>query len=406
MSRNEINIVELIEWNRSRLTVWQVEHLQNMLNHLGAKLTVDRVFGPATLTAVLSYQHSKVDLVADGKAGRQTFAALERETGIQPMLPGEGGVARLSKRVDFDAEQVGEIMRGTILHESAGKSNPFAAQNRDLEYEGWFDRPSRDDQGHTIPREKRERRHWASKFNANGGAHIGLSWGCIQFTQDGGALGAVLREAANLDRALFDEIMGQGDALLASQLLQITNAPGDRKPSKEGARSPRVQPINGADLWQKPWIERFDEAAKHDVFKRAQIAVAATNYLWPAIQIVLQYGVKNPSQEDIAVALDLCVHLGPGRLPREDRFVSEKGVESFKPQGKGAVRWWEQAVQQYMRPVVASEVIKLMAKSERARREKIMRNTDEYLCYDRTQLKRFTAEHVKRLALDAPLKGA
>lgn len=53
-----------------------VRQLQTLLSKAGAKLRIDGDFGDGTHNAVIAYQKSK-GLVADGRAGRVTMAALE-----------------------------------------------------------------------------------------------------------------------------------------------------------------------------------------------------------------------------------------------------------------------------------------------------------------------------------------
>lgn len=54
-----------------------VRHLQETLNKLGHNLTVDGIYGSATVKAVLDYQR-KYNLAADGVAGRVTVAAIDK----------------------------------------------------------------------------------------------------------------------------------------------------------------------------------------------------------------------------------------------------------------------------------------------------------------------------------------
>lgn len=125
---------------------------------------------------------------------------------------------------------------------------------------------------------------------AYGKWHIGLSYGIVQFTQDGGALGKLLVLMRERDKAKFDEIFGNNDPKIADELIRVTNASGDfseevynANPKGDG-RSNRVQPVNGADLWVSPWKERFELAGDHPPFQGAQNQLAATAYFDPMIQ--------------------------------------------------------------------------------------------------------------------------
>jgi hypothetical protein len=391
-SKNQTDYIRLIEWNRSRLTAAQVRQIQTQL-----AVRSDGVFGPITLDAVIAFQASS-GLVPDGKVGRQTLERLAQSSTNRELVLDQPTI------VDFNAAELAAVLTRTIIHESAGRANPYAAQNRNLEYEGFFDRPARDEKRAPIHPRDRTARHWASKYLPNGGAHIGLSWGIIQFTQDGGALGEVLKVAHEIDPKLFVRIMGAGSERRANNLLAVTTRSGSRQASPQGARSPRVQPVDGADLWTSPWIERFNEAATHDAFKIAQRTVAATNYLFPAIQIVLNFAPMFPSQEDLAVAFDLAVHHGPGRMPAGEPVAVRHSLGApfiDRTGGTAATGFWAKAAAHHKRPVIASEVIRLMPASSRARRETIMRFTDELRCYDRCQLANLTRQQVKELCLQA-----
>lgn len=371
----EINYVEIINWTRSRYTQAEITTIQRALG----MRNVDGIVGPKTVDAICAFQLMN-NLVPDGKIGRQTLAQLDKERLIDKKTV-----------VDFDAAEVEQIIKATVLHESAGRKNPYAAQNRDLEYEGYFDRPTRNEDGSPLPPVERPRRHWASKYKVDGGAHIGLSWGMIQFTQDS-SLGKVLSLAYAMDRATFVRIMGAGDETLAQALVNTTNRSGSRKKQEGGARSPRVQPVGGADLWKKPWIDRFDEAAEEEVFQRAQRIVAGTDYLLPALKLVLKLGAEQPSQEDLAVAFDMCVHFGPGKFKHDPKLGRDVGTT-------GAAKQWERAYSAYGRGVIASEVVRMMSSSDRSRREKIMRAVDENRLYNRAELERVSANTITSMLL-------
>jgi hypothetical protein len=139
--------------------------------------------------------------------------------------------------------------------------------------------------------------HWAA-----GNTHIGLSFGFIQFTQDGGMLGRLLKKMHEKDPAKFAEIMVHPE-----ELLEVTNRSGKKR---HNGRSARVQPVAGADLWMKPWIARFQKLGRHPAFQKCQLDLAVDNYMAGAIKTCKQYNIK--SERGIVIVFDRSVQYGAG----------------------------------------------------------------------------------------------
>ncbi|WP_161636324.1 hypothetical protein [Saccharicrinis fermentans] len=122
-----------------------------------------------------------------------------------------------------------------------------------------------------------------SGLSYTGVVHIGLSWGYLQFTQDGGSLGKVLKRMHEKNKTKFEEIFGSN----FEELLSVTGKSGasglskwwglskteknEYKNNNTEIRSDRVQKIatakNGSelkDLWEEPWVTRFKEAGKEE----------------------------------------------------------------------------------------------------------------------------------------------
>src|SRR5262249_27193227 len=117
--------------------------------------------------------------------------------------------------------------------------------------------------------------------------HIGLSYGIIQFTQDSGMLGRLLTMMKQRDATKFAEIFGTH----ADQLLLVATAAGPASKDVGGGRSARVQPVDGTDLWEEPWLSRFREAGKHRPFQAAQNQLASEGYLDPMLTFAKWLGL-------------------------------------------------------------------------------------------------------------------
>jgi len=313
---------KLINYNRERHDKESTRIIQSAV---GA--TVDGLWGKETIGKVIDWQRER-GLLADGKVGPKTFAA------IAAAAPVPTKETRAIEPLRFK-----ELMEPTIIVESAGHANPYAASNLDAEYEGWFDEPKRHPETGAFlkPSERAEVRRankgvyksfWASRWDADGneraGTHIGRSEGMIQFAQSPGSLGLYNKEAFEQNPDLFVQIMGPK----FKELIDVTtSAEGKTRAVKglgPGLRNNRVMPVDGHDLWRGPWNERYDELAEHECFKQAQRIVANEFYLVPALALARQYGWS--SQTEIAVLFDMCVQFGPGN--------SRKGAEGYLARAK------------------------------------------------------------------------
>jgi LysM repeat protein len=176
--------------------------------------------------------------------------------------------------------------------------------------------------------------------------HIGLSYGIIQFTQDGGMLGRALAEMQKKNAAKFTEIFGGGDSGIAQSLITLTtigrqdlvddenvplsgqqywNTQHGRHPTKTGKelhslanvdknndgksdlpvereiRGRRVQPIKATaseamtDIWTGTWKQRFLAAGQITDFQEAQLALAVSEYMNPILAKAKQNNVRSAS---------------------------------------------------------------------------------------------------------------
>ena len=103
---------------------------------------------------------------------------------------------------------------------------------------------------------------WAQNRNTDG---QGLSYGILQWTQRGGALGKLLARMSAADSNAFQNVYGPE----SSKLLRITASPD------EATRM-------SLPLWQEPWTSRFHAAGQVRAFQLAQAELAATGASWNA----------------------------------------------------------------------------------------------------------------------------
>lgn len=171
--------------------------------------------------------------------------------------------------------------------------------------------------------------------------HIGLSYGLIQFTQDGDALGNVLTKMHAKDQSKFIEVFGGGDPDIANSLIMLTteghpdvkgkpdahisgqkywssikktsvgkkikelslkDANKDGKsdlPIAKEIRGIHVQPLvpnkgePAIDIWTGVWKDRFLAAGKVAVFQEAQLDAAIEGYLDTALPLAKKLKVRS-----------------------------------------------------------------------------------------------------------------
>ena len=131
--------------------------------------------------------------------------------------------------------------------------------------------------------------------------HYGLEWGFVLLSQRSGALGRALEACQRRDAARFSEIFGPASA----QLLSTTTAPTPEA---------RLQPVDGAPLWQEPWLSRFRAGGEVPAFRAAQNEVAIEGYLDPNLAFAIAIGFD--SDRALAMLFDRCIQMGNGAGPR------------------------------------------------------------------------------------------
>jgi hypothetical protein len=242
--------------------------------------SVAHYLGSGDPQAVAAKQ-KELSLVADGMFGPSTRAAVR----LDGMLSSSVAPPDFSKVAQFVSKFEGK----------------YWSMNRDGEFRGLFDR--------------NEKKHWAS-----GKYHIGLSFGYIQFTQDGGALGVLLALMQKTNPDKFSKIFGAH----ANELVRMTNLP---KGDTSSGRSRRVQPLGGHDLWESPWTERFSVAGRDEEFQGCQRDVAISNYMVPALATCKHFGMK--SERALTFAFDRSVHFGTSGTRNSFRMHFIKSPNEF-----------------------------------------------------------------------------
>lgn len=192
--------------------------------------------------------------------------------------------------------------------------------------------------------------------------HIGLSYGLIQFTQDGGALGKVLTEMRSKNPREFTRIFGGGNADIAQSLItlcttgrpdlannqdiplsglshwgkiknqakgkELTKLANEDKnkdgkwdlPVTEEIRGKRVQPIKAtpaespSDIWTGTWKQRFLDAGQVTDFQEVQIAAAVKNYMNPMLAMAKKNNIRSTMGLAFLVACSVRwgAHTNPG----------------------------------------------------------------------------------------------
>jgi len=297
-------VLEAVGWNRARHSRRDTMQIQKALD-----VGVDGFWGEETVTAVMQWQFDH-DLKVDGKVGSETLRALQDELNPE------------KEWRELDDIEIDLIIGRTVEVEAGYQGDPYAAMNLDAEYEGWFDRPKRDAEGRRLrPAERAEqpdhRPHKASRYGPHGGIHIGLSWGIVQFTQDGGSLGLVLKRANEISSKDVTSVFWPDE----TELIDVLNRSGASGLKTLERRGPRVQKVGGEDLWKDPWPARWEAASRLETFRRAQRDVARASYFEPALDIVRDYGFTG--QGALAVAFDMSVQYGPAGARKYFRRAGE-----------------------------------------------------------------------------------
>jgi hypothetical protein len=122
----------------------------------------------------------------------------------------------------------------------------------------------------------------------------GLSYGILQWNQRSGSLGVLLSAMAEADPPAFARLFGPSWA----SLLEATRRGG-------------LAAVDGAPLWEEPWVSRFAAAGRHVMFVAVQWRLAEQGeHFRGALDAARILGVS--TERAMALFFDRSVQQGPG----------------------------------------------------------------------------------------------
>lgn len=117
-------------------------------------------------------------------------------------------------------------------------------------------------------------------------------------------LGRLLTMMKQRDATTFSQMFGEH----AGELIQTTTSAGPPSKDVAGGRSVRVQPVDGKDLWEEPWVSRFRQAGQHRPFQAAQNQLASEGYLDPMLLFARWLGLD--TDRALTLVVDRAVQMG------------------------------------------------------------------------------------------------
>lgn len=246
---------------------WDRSSVMKAIGPLNINVCVD---SERFINLVKNFQR-KNNLREDGLIGPSTWEAIRQKN----LSPKERAIKT--------------IIEPTVKKESG--SDSYWAMNKDGEFRGLFD-----------------------DHRAEGEIHIGLSFGFIQFTQDSGSLGRLLKKSYEKNETKFKNIFGS----TYQQLLYVTNKEGPSGLETDSLRGPRVKPVpvidnkgikRKVDIWKEPWVSKFKEFGKEPAFQAVQRQLAVEDYLKPILSFLEENDML--SQKEVAAGFSASVHRGP-----------------------------------------------------------------------------------------------
>jgi len=147
----------------------------------------------------------------------------------------------------------------------------------------------------------------------------GLSVGILQWAQKPGSLGTLLTAMQHANPTEFTRIFGPS----WQRLIAVT---------KTGS----LAPVDGEVLWKRPWITRFKEAGRHEVFRAVQRRLAREgSHFRGAVATARILGVA--TERSMALFFDTSVQQGPGAARKVARQIRDR----FAQAGRTSVPYQE-----------------------------------------------------------------
>ncbi len=175
-----------------------------------------------------------------------------------------------------------------VIAEFESGGAPYTAANLDTEFEGYSDLPKGWHKDKTVAQPSAFDPDVAYSKYSDNPRHVGLSFGLIQFTQEG-SLGVLLKRMRETDPDKFSEVFGEHAQELLNTLT-ATGAPtteeeevfdntGASMGKKLVSRRPSVQPVAGHEVWDDYWVSKFKASGAVPAFQECQRTLAVEDYL-------------------------------------------------------------------------------------------------------------------------------
>ena len=158
---------------------------------------------------------------------------------------------------------------------------------------------------------------------STGTSRDGLSYGLIQWTQSSGSLGKVLSAMQAADPTTFAKVLGPS----WKSVIQVATDSRDGNVSRT---------VDGAALWQEPWVSRLRTLGGYPSMQKAQLEVAKKGeYMQAALAAAAALGLP-PTTRTIGVLFDRAVQQGAPSVRSAAKRLAEDLEESSDTGDTGA----------------------------------------------------------------------